>query len=274
MKLISIIFLVIYSFINFQIENYYIIKIKGEIYNENSASILKQGDAIKASDELKFTQKDAMALVISDARGRFTLKFPERVEELSGALTVFVKNALISNQQNQLSTRSLGTSNSVNNLNDFLGRDVFNVIGDKIEIKLSKKTYPIYKGFDIIARYYLNDKEYAKELSTKNQTLVLSRKIFELPNNEEIVLEDLDVYLINISADKEEAITSINLKFIDKVELEKEFLTIINKFNDGHNSNSKIRSIMVKYFYEFYGKTDDFYLNQYTYDLVLKNTQK
>ncbi len=269
MKILSVILFAIFSLISFQTENYYIIKIKGEIYNQTSGAALKQGDAIKASDELKFTQKDAIALVISDTRGRFTLKFPERLEESAGALTVFVKNALISNQQNRLSTRSIAMTNTVSHLNDYLGTNEFNIIGDELLIKLSKKTYPIYQGYDIIATYKINNQEYFKKLSTKDQMMSLSRSMFELPDNQYVSIKDVAVYKLNAATGKKELITNINLNFIDKSELEKEFLTIIEKFNNGQNSNSKIRSLLVNYFSEFYGKTDDAYLNQYTSDLII-----
>ena len=102
MKILTIILLSIFTVLNAQTENYYVIKIKGEIYNETAGKTLTQGDAINASDKLKFTQKDALALVISDTRGRFTIRFPEGIEESDGALIVFVKSALISNQKNHL----------------------------------------------------------------------------------------------------------------------------------------------------------------------------
>ncbi|MEN8118859.1 MAG: hypothetical protein ABFS35_00845 [Bacteroidota bacterium] len=271
MKIISIILLSIFSVLNFQTENYYIIKIKGEIYNETSGKSLKQGDAIKAEDKLKFTQKNAVALVISDTRGRFILKYPERVEESVDALTVFVKNALVANVQNRLSTRSVATQSAINHLDNYLGRDEFNIIGDELIVMLSEKSYSISRGNDIIARYYLNNRKYGKELSMKNQTMVLSRSKFELPVSEEVCLEKVDIYKINASVGEENLITTIDLRFIVKDELEKEFMTIIEKFNNGQTSNSKIRSLLLNYFMEFYGKTDDFYLNQYVTQLINDN---
>ncbi len=272
MKIISIILLSIFSVLNFQTENYYIIKLKGEIYNESLKKYLKQGDAIKADNKLKFTQKEAVALVISDTRGRFTLKYPDKVEESVGALTVFVKNALVANVHNQLSSRSVVVKSAVNQLDSYLGNNSFNIIGDELIIKLSKKSYSISQGNDIIAGYYLNDKEYDVELSTKSQTMVLSRSKFDLPADKEVYMEDVDIYKKNVSFGEENLITNIDLRFIVKDELEMEFMTIIEKFNDGQTSKSRIRSLLVNYFSEFYGKTDDFYLNEYVTQLITENT--
>ena len=271
MKILTIILLSIFTVLNAQTENYYVIKIKGEIHNETSGKTLKQGDAIKSSDKLKFNQKSAVALVISDTRGRFTLKFPERMEESAGALTVFVKSALISHQQNRLSTRSLATKSAINHLDDYFGQNDFIIIGDELELRLSKKYFPISLGYDVAAKYFIGEKEYTKILSTENQTMVLSRTMFEFADSLEYSIKGLDIYKRNISANKEELITNINLNFVNKTELEKEFLTIIEKFNDGETTKSKIRSLLVNYFYDFYGKTDDFYLNQYTTDLIIDN---
>ncbi|OQY04627.1 MAG: hypothetical protein B6I20_02715 [Bacteroidetes bacterium 4572_117] len=274
MKTISVILFAIFTTLNFQTENYYVIKTKGDIYNETSSKNLVQGDAIKAGDKLKFTQKDAMALVISDNRGRFTIKYPDRIEESEGALTVFVKNALIANQQNRLSTRSVAIQSTVKHLDSYFGDNDFNVIGDKLVVKISKNYYPISRGYDIIARYFINDKEYGKELSATNQTMVLSRTKFELPGDKEVYVEDVDIFKMNVTADEEDLISTINLRFIVKADLEKEFVTIINKFDDGRISKSKLKSLLVNYFNEFYGKTDEFYLNQYISQLIIDNTNE
>ena len=139
MQAIILIFFSLLQLTSFQTENYYIIKIKGEIYNETAGKILQQGDAVKATDKLTFRQKDAMAMVISDSRGRFTLKYPEKNNNNDNALYVFVKTALVMNKQNQLSTRAIGISSTISNLRNYLGEDVFNIIGDTLQIKLSKK---------------------------------------------------------------------------------------------------------------------------------------
>lgn len=274
MKILSIILLSIFSVTNFQTENYYIIKLKGEIYNQTSGKALKQGDAIKADDKLKFAQKDAQALVISDTRGRFTLKYPESVKDFDSGLTVFVKNALLGNQQNRLSTRGVATQSAVYKLDEYLGHDNFNVIGDELKVKLSKKAYPIYRGYTIVASYCIGDKVYRKELSAKDQSFLLSRSKLELPVDEEVFLKDVHIYKTNVSANKEDLITTINIRFISKDELEKEFMTIIDKFNDGQTSKSKIRALIMNYFADFYGKTDEMYINQYVNQLIIDNTGK
>jgi len=236
--------------------------------------MLKQGDALKADDKLKFIQKNAVALIISDTRGRFTLKYPERIEKTEGALTVFVKNALITNQQNRLSTRSVTTQAAIKHLDKYLGSDDFNVIGEKLVIKLSKKYYPVYKGYNITAKYYLNDKKYVKELSTKNQTIIFSCSMFELPDSEKDYLEEVYIYKTNVSTGEKDLITNINIRFVEKQQLEKEFITIIEKFKTAQNSKSEIKSLLVDYFIEFYGKTDDYYLNEYTSQLIMDNVGK
>jgi hypothetical protein len=254
--------------LQFQTENYYIIKIKGKIYNESSGKLLKQGDAIKFDDKLKFTQKEAIALVISDSRGRFTLRYPERPEESVGALTVFVKNALTTSQLNNLSTRSLASGGSVNHLDTYLGNKTFNVIGNELQINLSKKHYTVNKENKIVARYELNNQKHLAELSTENQTIILSRSKFELPDNDVFVLKKVNLYQLYVPTGKKKLIASAGIRFIDEKQLEKEFLIIIEKFNKGEMSKAKLNALLLGYFNDFYGKTDDLKLNKYTAKLI------
>jgi len=274
MKLISIILLSIFSVTNFQTENYYISKLKGEIYNQTSGKTLKQGDAIKSDDKLKFAQKDAQALVISDTRGRFTLKYPESNKESVGGLIVFVKSALIGSQQNRLSTRGVATQSAINKLDEYLGDEDFNVIGNESSILLSKKSYPAYKGCEIVASYNLSENNMKKKISTKDQKMVLSSANFDLSVGEEAYIKGVKIYKTNVSDSEKELITTVNLRFIVKSELEKEFMTIINKFNDGQTTKSKIRALIMNYFADFYGKTDEMYLNQYVNKLIMDNVGK
>ncbi len=273
MKLISILLLSIFSVTNFQTESYYIIKLKGEIYNQTSGKFLKQGDAIKADDKLKFEQKSAMALVLSDTRGRFTLKCPENVDESVDGLIVFVKSALIGSQQNQLSTRSVATQSAIGHLDKYFGNDDFNVIGEESTVRLSKKSYPTYKGCKIVATYNIGENNFRKNISTKNQKMFLSRSTFDLPAGEESLIEGVEIYKTNVSTNDENLITTANIRFIDKNELEKEFMTIINKFNDEQITKSKLRALIINYFTEFYGKTDELYLNEFVNQLIIDNVK-
>ena len=69
MKFIVLLFSVL-LLSNNQTETYYIIKVKGDIVNQRTGKHLAQGDAILATDPLKFKDENSLALVISDARGR------------------------------------------------------------------------------------------------------------------------------------------------------------------------------------------------------------
>jgi len=273
MKFLSIIIFGLFSVLQFQTENYYIIKIKGEIYNESSGKVLKQGDAIKSDDKLKFTQKEAIALVISDSRGRFTLRYPERPEESVGALTVFVKNALTTSQLNNLSTRSLATGSSVNHLDTYLGNKIFNVVGDELKINLSKKYYTVNKENKIVARYELNNQKYLAELSLESQTITLSRSKFELSNTDVDVLKKVNIYQLNVPTGKKKLIASVGIRFIEKDKLEQEFVTIIEKFNKEGTSKAKLNALLIGYFNDFYGKTDDLSLHKYTAKLIDSNIE-
>jgi len=86
--------------------------------------------------------------------------------------------------------------------------------------------------------------------------------------------EEVYIYKTNVSTGEKDLITNINIRFVEKQQLEKEFITIIEKFKTAQNSKSEIKSLLVDYFIEFYGKTDDYYLNEYTSQLIMDNVGK
>ncbi len=272
MKATIIVLLSLFHLFNFQTENYYIIKIKGDIYNETAGRKLQQGDAVKASDKLTFKQKDAMAMVISDSRGRFTLKYPTEKESYDNALYVFVKTALVTNKQNQLSTRAIGISSTVSNLDNYFGQDVFNIIGDTLQVKLSKKYYPLSEGYNIVAEYNKNNQNMIKKLNTQNQIIYLSRKGFGLKNSGEVYLPHVNIYKVNSKNGLKILISETNFRFIDQDQLNKELVTIIDKLYDGNKS--EMQNLLIDYFRDVYGKTDEIILSHYVYNLINKHIKE
>ncbi len=263
--IILILFSLLQSF-SFQTENYYIIKIKGDIYNETAGKILQQGDAIKATDKLTFKQKDAMAMVISDSRGRFTLKYPEKNDNNDNALYVFVKTALVMNKQNQLSTRAITISNTVSNLSDYLGADVFNIIGDTLQIKLSKKYYPLSEGHDIVVSYNKSNRNISKKITGQNQIITMSRAIFDLKAGGEVYIPNVNIYKVNAETGSKLLISKNSFRFIDRKQLNKEFNTIIDKLYEGNKS--EMQNLLTAYFKDVYGKADEVLLSKYIYELI------
>ncbi len=270
MQAIIIIFFSLLQSISFQTENYYIIKIKGEIYNETAGKILQQGDAVKATDKLTFRQKDAMAMVISDSRGRFTLKYPEEKDNNDNALYVFVKTALVMNKQNQLSTRAITISNTVSNLSDYFGADVFNIISDTLQIKLSKKYYPLSEGHDIVVSYNRNNQELSRKINEKNQLITISRTIFDLKSGGEVYIPNVNIYKVNSETGTKLLISNTDFRFIDQKQLNKEFNTIIDKLYEGNKS--EMQNLLTDYFKDVYGKTDEILLSKYIYELINKHS--
>lgn len=271
MQIIILALLGLMQLTSFQTENYYIIKVKGDIYNESAGKILQQGDAVKASDKLTFKQKDAMAMVISDSRGRFTLKYPEENNNNNNnALYVFVKTALVMNKQNQLSTRAIGISNTVSNLRNYFGDGLFNIISDTLQIKLSKKYYPISEGYNIVVSYNKNHQNITQKISGKNQTITISRSNLNLKPDIEVYIPNIFIYKINTQTGTKRLISKTDFRFVDQTQLNKEFNTIIDKFYEGNKS--EIQNLLIDYFKDVYGKTDEILLSKYVNELINKHS--
>ena len=249
-----------------QTENYYIIRVKGEIFNKTTGKSLQQGDAVKATDKLIFKQKDAVALVISDSRGRFTLKFPEKKQEYDNALFVFVKTALVSNKQNHLSTRSVGLLSAISDLDTYFGNKVFNIIGDSLQISLSKHYYPLTHTDDVIARYEYGGQFESKKLSKKGQTIILSRNDFGVKLQGDVLIKNVGLFKIDNLNKRKRQIGKLDLRFVDQKELAKEFKLISDKFD--RVNKEEILNLLKGYFYDIYGKTDDILLRNFALKYV------
>ncbi|MDF1547620.1 MAG: hypothetical protein P1P88_07345 [Bacteroidales bacterium] len=267
MKLIVILFSLI-LFGSYQTETYYIIKVKGDIVNLNSGKHLSQGDAILATDELKFSDKDAMALVISDTRGRFKLKFPENKDNDKFEFTSFVKSALVGTNKIQFSTRSIITNAAIKDLKEFLGDDEFTVIGNSLEVKLNEKDFSNQK---IIAKYDRNGNLIDKNLVGDDNTFSLSRNILGVKAYGEAKLYHVDFYKLKTDDEQIEKITRLDVNFIDKATLQDEFKTIIGVYKKKEYTQAQMKAFLMEYFIDFYGNTHLYFLSEFVEKVITEN---
>lgn len=267
MKLIVVLLSLVFLGVN-QTETYYIIKVKGDIVNVNTGKHLGQGDAILATDELKFADKDAMALVISDVRGRFKLKYPEKENDDNLEFTAFVKSALVGTSKFQFNTRSIITNAAIKDLREFLGDDEFTVIGNSLEVPLSESEFANKK---VLAKYDKNGKEVDKELIGENNTLTLSRNTLGVKAYGEVKLYHVEFYEQQHDNNEPEKITRLDVNFIDKDALKDEFKTIIGVYKKKDFSKAQMQSFLMEYFIDFYGNTHQYYLSEFVRKVIDEN---
>ncbi len=255
----------------YQTENYYIIKVKGDIVNQRTGKHLAQGDAILATDELKFMDKSSMALVISDTRGRFKLEYPEKDKENDFEFTAFVKSALVASNKVQFSTRGIITNAPINDLKAFLGEDEFTVIGNNLDVQLNKSRFANQK---VVAKYENKGQQVDKELVTEDYKLQLSRNTLGVKAYGEVKLFHVDFYKQESeSLDSEEKITRLDVNFIDKAALSDEFKTIIGVYKKKEYTKPQMKKFLMEYFGDFYGNTHLYMLDKFVNEIITKNME-
>jgi hypothetical protein len=267
MKLIVILFSVLIMGA-YQTENYYIIKVKGDIVNQRTGKHLAQGDAMLATDELSFKDENSMALVVSDTRGRFKLQYPKKNKKNNFEFTAFVKSALVGSNKVQFSTRSIITNSPVNDLKNFLGDDEFTVIGNSLDVQLNKSRFTNQK---VVAKYENKGQQVDKELVTEDYKLQLSRNTMGVKTYGEVKLYHVDFYKQVL--DTEEKITRLDVNFIDKNALFDEFKTILEVYKKKDYSKPQMKKFLMEYFGDFYGKTHLYTLNKFVDKIITENMQ-
>jgi len=269
MKLIVLLFSVLLLG-SYQTETYYIIKVKGDIVNNRTGKHLSQGDAILATDELKFKDKNSLALVISDTRGRFKLKYPTKDKTNSFEFTAFVKSALVGTNRVQFSTRNIISNAPINDLKTFLGEDEFTVIGNSLDVQLNKEKFSNQK---VVAKYEKKGQRIGKELITEDYKLQLSRNALGVKSYGEVKVFHVDFYKQLETLNKEEKITRLDVNFIDKAALKDELKTIIGVYKKKKYTKPQMKKFLMEYFGDFYGNTHLYTLNKFVEKVIHENME-
>ena len=237
-----------------QDEVYHVIKVEGTIYVASTNVQLKQGDKIKPTDQLRFASADASALVISNTRGKFTLQMPDDENIFDDSqLFAMADNAIspISGRP-QLSTRNVFMA-EVSRLDDYFGDDDFNIIGDELTIKLSRAAYNLDDNNYFLLKYKKGDEFITKKPDVENNSIILRRTQYIEKSGK---LESVDIFQIEKSSGSSEKITTVNLVFLNKNDLEQEFKIIVDILKEQGANKNEINDYLRDYFTDIYGKTD------------------
>jgi hypothetical protein len=253
-----------------QTETYYIVKVKGEIINAKTGQTLGQGDAILDNEQLIFGDKDAMALVVSDSKNKYTLKFPIANITDSEQLISSVKKSLILTKKNKINTRSLITNAAIKDLKEFLGDSEFTVIGNSLDVKLSRLAF---ENKSVEAKFDKNGKPFNKELVKGDTILNLSRTELGAKSNGEVKIYHVEFYKHDKLEESVEKITQLDLNFIDEYALRDELKTIIAVYKKKNYTKNEMKTFLMEYFIDFYGNTHQYILSLYI-DKIIEDNMK
>jgi len=244
-------------------EFYHIIKVDGTIVNTSSGKNLVPGDNIKPTDRLEFKSPYATALVISNTRGKFTLKMPENKDlfdsKADTKLLAMADNAVSPiDSRGMLATRGIALA-EVKDLKTYLGVDNFYLIGKTLSVKLNKTVYPMSENQFLVFTYNLKSQNQSKKIGFSNQYLNIDRDAL-IKSPEDLQqgnsIKEVQVYKFDKTANKNDLITKVNLVFLDEEKLKQEFDVVIPFLKDQNMDRLHVIDYLRSYFNDVYGNTD------------------
>lgn len=240
---------------------YHVVKVNGDILNMNQNKSLSTGDEIMSSDNLRFQTINASALAINEKSEKYNLKRPA-IDISSNddmAFTVMLAATPVLSR-NQLTTRGLvKTEKAIVDLKSYFGKETFAVVGDSMSVLLDEGLFPLNNNKFIVFHYTIDGKTVSKKLGFNNQYLIIEKdKLMEvegkqLSGNQ---ITGIEVFQHEVSTDIKEKITEINLIFVDKELLYKEFNAIMPVLNKVYSTNDEKIEYLTNYFGDVYGITD------------------
>lgn len=230
-----------------------VLKTKGTILSENTGMAIKKDDQICSSDNVIFTTKDAVAILYSATKGKFTIKPNKTTEnEISGIFSSIVSNVLSQNTGNTF-TRPL----SEDLKKSFY--DPFYVI-DSMNIYVNEDDYPINDKAFFSIEYSFNRKVCTQKLKRDNNGILLNKASVYNSNGSDVdqnAVDKVTLYYNNISKSK---IKSFTLRFIDGNELKQELSSYTEELKAQKKENKDVIDELMYYMNAVYGEFDTGYL--------------
>lgn len=242
----------------FSVELFLITKVKGVIIKQKDGNVLKRGDRILSTDQLKFVTPKAFAIALTPKRQKYYLR---AVEQKGQILTVLASKVPIK-EKNYLSTRAIVTNKPVTDLYQYLGDETFTVIGDELHLKLNRRNYTIDSLRPIVLKYNYEDTLYQTKYSD-DQFVINKNDLKGIEEGNEKFVEKVEISQLIIPANLNKEITWIDFKFVEEKSLTDELRTIMDLMKTDGATDDEMKQFLREYFRDVYGKTDAFYLQTF-----------
>jgi hypothetical protein len=238
---------------------YYVIHLKGPIVNKTTGKEIIVGEKLGPKDELKFPNAEALAVVLSPTKGKFTVK-PNPTKNTNNEFVAFMQSAILPVKSNtHLSTRG-AEENGVMDLKNYFGADKFAIIGDNITIRLNIEKYPMSETKFFIYRYMNGDKPVSKKIEHSNGNLVIDKKALYHVDGQMIdpgTIHTVDVYYYDSNTRNSMKIVSFSPLFLSESTLKEECKIQKDLYKNQNMTREQIDKELHNYVTDVYGKTDD-----------------
>lgn len=233
---------------------YIIMKIKGTIVLESTGQVLQKDDQICGNDNVIFKTADAVAIVHSTSKGKYTLRAKKsRASEIEGVIISTVSSVLSKN------TATLDTRSGDSPLVDEFGV-VFCVI-NTYELSLDEGEYPADKDNYFLVRFIHKDTPYEIKLKINNNVVHINREIIHpvLVKDAGLTkLEDVSLYYCsNKNPGNPQLINAFDLSFPDEKKLADELSNYMMLLRTSGKTEEDIQEELIKYMFDVYGNVNN-----------------
>jgi hypothetical protein len=253
-------------------DNYDVTRVNGKITNLKTGQDVVAGDVLNEEDVLLFESLDSYAIAIGSSMGRFQIKIQTQSDVDYQMLTSAVKDAAApTKMRNLMLARFDPSETEVSDLRQYFGNDKFSIIGDVVNVPLSRQKYPLSDDKFIVFYYRVDNSPVSKKIGHDQQTLLVERDKLvatSLGTIEGSEIANLAVYEYETSTRRSNEITRFTLVFVDKNELVSEFRTIIPILKRQRMADDDIKKYLIEYYYDFYGATDSKTIDNFAAQIV------
>lgn len=233
---------------------YIIMKIKGTIVLESTGQVLQKDDQICGNDNVIFKTADAVAIVHSTSKGKYTLRANKsRSSELEGVIASTVSSVLSKNKA------ALDTRSGDKPLAEEFGV-MFCVLGN-YELDLDEDKYPVGKDNYFMIRFKHKGNTYEIKLNNNSNTVYLEKETILTPlaKDEEVNnLEDVALYYCSIkNPENPMLINAFDLSFPDEKKLADELSNYVMLLRTSGKAEEEIQDELLKYMYDAYGNVNE-----------------
>jgi hypothetical protein len=250
---------------------YNVTRVHGKITNLKTGQDVTAGEALNANDVLLFESLDSYAIAIGDGMGRFQIKVLESEDEPQMLTSVTKDAANPTKMRNLMLARFDPSETEVSDLRQYFGNDKFSIIGDVVNVPLSRQKYPLSDDKFIVFYYRVDNNPVSKKIGHNEQTLLVEKNKLVTSTTGTIEgseIANLAVYEYETSTRRSNEITRFTLVFVDKNELVNEFRTIIPILRRQRMVDDDIKKYLIEYYYDFYGATDSKTIDSFAAQIV------